>query len=181
MPAPVAPTASGYYVRLSREGLFAGAGLYMPDRDRLARVRAAIADDTSGAELEVILAGLSAAGFELLTDGGLKTAPHGYPADHPRIDLLRLPHLAAGTEFPPRKWLHTPAAEGRIVAALARPGPTARLAGRHRLRAVSPACMPKREVGIFRSGVVAFAPIDERNRDAVAYETLHQRRPSTGG
>ena len=112
------PDGSGHYVRLSREGLFVGAGLYMPDRDRLARVRAAIADDTSGGELEVILAALGAAGLALLTDGGLKTAPRGYSADHPRIDLLRLPHLAAGTEFAPRKWLHTPAAEGRIVAAL---------------------------------------------------------------
>ena len=105
----------------------------MPDRDRLARVRAAIAADATGSELETILTALRADGFELLTDGGLKTAPRGYRADHPRIDLLRLPHLAAGTEFPLRKWLHTPAAEVRIVTALRGSGSTARLAGRHRL------------------------------------------------
>ena len=112
------PDGTGLYVRLSRAGLFAGGGLYMPDRDRLARVRAAIADDRTGAELERVVAGLRADGLELLSDGGLKTAPKGYTVDHPRIELLRLPHLAAGAELPIRKWLHTPAAETRLVTVL---------------------------------------------------------------
>ena len=47
--------------------------------------------------------------------GALKTAPRGYPVDHPRIGLLRLPHLAASTSFPVRRWLHTPEAEARIT------------------------------------------------------------------
>lgn len=108
------PDGSGCYVRLSREGLFAGGGLYAPDRDRLARVRAAIDDDRTGPELLSILDDLRGAGLRVL-EGGLKTAPRGYPVDHPRIDLLRLQHIAAGTEFGLRKWLHAPAAETHIV------------------------------------------------------------------
>ena len=37
--------------------------------------------------------------------------------------------------------------------------------------APTPACLPKASVGIMKNGVVLFAPVDERNRDAVAYET----------
>lgn len=37
--------------------------------------------------------------------------------------------------------------------------------------AAAPTCLPKGAVGIFRNGVVAFAPVDALNRDAAAYET----------
>jgi hypothetical protein len=35
----------------------------------------------------------------------------------------------------------------------------------------TPRCLPKGAVGVLKNGVAVFAPIDERNRDAVAYET----------
>jgi hypothetical protein len=35
----------------------------------------------------------------------------------------------------------------------------------------TPGCLPPASVAIMRNGVVAFAPLDEMNRDAVAYET----------
>lgn len=105
----------GWYVQLSPEGLFVGGGLYDPGRERLAAVRAAIADDRSGPELEAVVDRLAGAGLELMRYGALKTAPRGYSVDHPRIDLLRLPHLAAGARFPPEPWLHTAAAKDRVV------------------------------------------------------------------
>ena len=37
--------------------------------------------------------------------------------------------------------------------------------------AATPSCLPKGTIGVLRNGVVLFAPVDERNRDAVAYET----------
>jgi hypothetical protein len=37
--------------------------------------------------------------------------------------------------------------------------------------AAAPGCLPPAAVGVMRNGVVAFAPLDEKNRDAVAYET----------
>ena len=37
-----------------------------------------------------------------------------------------------------------------------------------------PSCLGKGAVGILKNGVVLFAPIDEQNRDAVAYETQDQ-------
>ncbi len=107
----------GWYVQLRRDGLFAGGGLYDPERTRLAAVRSAIADDHAGSELEAIVTRLESDGLELMLDGALKTAPRGYATDHPRIELLRLPHLAAGVSNPPRKWLHTRRAKDRVVQA----------------------------------------------------------------
>jgi hypothetical protein len=35
--------------------------------------------------------------------------------DHPRIELLRLKHFAAGSFHPPQPWLHNAAARDHIV------------------------------------------------------------------
>jgi uncharacterized protein (TIGR02453 family) len=112
------PQAAGtFYVDVRVEGLFAGGGVYAPDRDGLAAIRRAIADDRTGAELEKVVAGLESDGAALLRDGALKTAPRGYRVDHPRIEYLRLPHLAGGIQWPPEPWLRTAAARDRIFAA----------------------------------------------------------------
>jgi uncharacterized protein (TIGR02453 family) len=109
------PDGSGFYVRFGRDGLSVGGGLYAPERARLAQVREAIADDQTGSELERIVADLGASGLTLMRAGALKTAPKGYSVDHPRIDLLRLPHIAGVTEFRRAAWMSTPKAEDRIV------------------------------------------------------------------
>ena len=38
----------------------------------------------------------------------------------------------------------------------------------------TPGCLTKGTVGVLENGVALFAPVDERNRDAVAYETQDQ-------
>lgn len=111
------PDGGGWYVQLREEGLFAGGGLYSPDRQRLEAVRSAIAADETGSRLEEIVAKMETNGLDLMEYGALKTAPRGYPADHPRIELLRLPHLAAGVFHPAGEWLHTTEAKQRIVEA----------------------------------------------------------------
>jgi uncharacterized protein (TIGR02453 family) len=113
IPHPAGP--GGYYVQLRSEGLFVGGGLYGADTAQLKKVRNAIVDERTGPELAEIVAQLKAARIELMTDGALKTAPRGFPKDHPRIDLLRLPNLAGGTQHPPRAWLHTRKAKDHVV------------------------------------------------------------------
>lgn len=41
----------------------------------------------------------------------------------------------------------------------------------HPTPAAEPSCLGKGRIGVLRNGVPLFAPLDERNRDAVAYET----------
>ena len=63
------PDGAGWYVRLGRDGLSVGGGLYAPERARLAQVREAIADERTGPELQRIVAGLEANGISLLREG----------------------------------------------------------------------------------------------------------------
>ncbi|MFD3594607.1 DUF2461 domain-containing protein [Nocardia sp. NPDC058640] len=110
--AGVAPGV-GWYVQIGAAGLFIAGGCFRPSTAALAVLRATIDDDVRGPELEKILASTSAAGFAL-GDDKLKTKPRGYPADHPRIDLLRYKSLTVHRDFGAPDWLPTPAAAKEI-------------------------------------------------------------------
>ncbi len=102
------------YIRLSAAGLAAGNGMFHLAPDQLTRYRQGVADDVSGAELARITAALAGQNITLIGHEVLKSAPRGYPADHPRIELLRHKGLAAFREWPVEAWLGTPAAADRI-------------------------------------------------------------------
>ncbi len=102
------------YVQLSADGLSAGAGRWQLDPPELARYRAAVAADRTGGELEAVIAVIEQAGYEVHGHGTLKTAPRGYPPDHPRIGLLRHKGLTAWRHWPPAPWLHTASAAERL-------------------------------------------------------------------
>jgi len=55
----------------------------------------------------------------------LKTAPRGYPADHPRIHLLRNKGLIAWREWPVERWLTTPEAKRHLSGFLVATRPLA--------------------------------------------------------
>jgi len=104
-----------HYVSLSTEGLYVGGGMYMPDSAVLERFRNAIAADASGRSLARIVSTLRRkGGYRVDTHETLKSAPKGYRADHPRIDLLRMKDMFAGKAFKPVGWLSTPKALERI-------------------------------------------------------------------
>jgi uncharacterized protein (TIGR02453 family) len=105
----------GGYVQLGRDGLAAGLGLYHPEKDELNRYRAAVADERTGPELVRIVDDLQRGGVEITTSDQLKTAPRGFPADHPRIDLLRRKGIAAWKTWPVAPWLGTAKAKDRVV------------------------------------------------------------------
>ena len=108
----------GGYLSLSAEELFAGSGLYMPERDQLQRFRAAVADDTTGAELESIVSTLRKGGYDVGAHDVLKSAPKGYPKDHPRIELLNHKGIVMSKAWPVGAWLGTRKAKDRVVACL---------------------------------------------------------------
>ena len=103
----VAP-ATGWYVQIAAPGVRVGAGFYEAGGDRLARVRTAIDDSRRGNQLVKILTELEKAGWTIGGDK-LKTTPRGYPADHPRIDLLRHKSLTVGKNYGFAPVIHTPA------------------------------------------------------------------------
>lgn len=105
-----------YYVEISARGLVVGSGYWMMAKDQLGRYREAVDDDASGPELVPIVDALRSSGLRI-EDQGLKTAPRGYPRDHPRVELLRAKSLAALRSHPPAAWMGTKAALGRITDA----------------------------------------------------------------
>ncbi len=110
----VAP-ATGWYVELGSPGIRVGAGFYDADGDRLGRIRAAVADDRRGGELVRLLAALDRRGWERRGDT-LRTAPRGYPADHPRIGLLRHKSLTMTRSYGFEEVIHSPALLDRVRA-----------------------------------------------------------------
>ncbi|MFJ7247158.1 DUF2461 domain-containing protein [Kitasatospora sp. NPDC098652] len=109
---------AGGYIQLSADGLACGNGMYQLAPDQLDRYRAAVAEDVSGAELERVIARVEKDGPHVHGRDSLKTAPRGFPKDHPRIELLRHKGLVAWQEWPPAKWLGTRTAHTRITAFL---------------------------------------------------------------
>jgi uncharacterized protein (TIGR02453 family) len=108
----------GGYISFSAEALFVGSGLYMPEPAQLQRFRAAVDDGGSGPELESILAKLRGDGYDVGARDVLKTAPKGYPKDHPRIELLRYKGVLMSKSWPVGAWLGTAKAKDRVVAGL---------------------------------------------------------------
>jgi uncharacterized protein (DUF2461 family) len=94
-------------------------------RDQLERYRAAVDDDRPGGALAELVADVEAAGIQVEGHGALKTAPRGYPKDHPRIDLLRYKGLVTWRDWPAGAWLGTRRAKDRVVGFLERSRPIA--------------------------------------------------------
>jgi uncharacterized protein (TIGR02453 family) len=111
------------YIQLSASGLATGSGMWAMAPGQLDRYRKAVADDRSGSALEQVIDGVRAYDVTVSGHDVLKTAPRGYAADHPRIDLLRWKGLTAWQEWPVEPWLGTAAAKTRITGffAAARP------------------------------------------------------------
>jgi len=102
-----AELSRGGYLQLSSSGLAAGAGAYHMAPDQLERYRQAVVDDRSGAALDTLVTAARKSGISITARESLKTAPRGYPKDHPRTDLLRLKGLVTWKQWPVAAWLGT--------------------------------------------------------------------------
>jgi uncharacterized protein (DUF2461 family) len=90
----------------------------MPGARQLARFRSAVDDAGSGEELTRLVSGLRRKQIEVGSHETLKSAPRGYPVDHPRIELLRGKGITAWREWPAGSWLATTAPKARLTAFL---------------------------------------------------------------
>ena len=103
------------YVHFSADGLLAGAGTYHMAPDQLAALRDAVVAERPGRKLEAAVAAARAAGLDVHAHESRKTAPRGYPKEHPRLELLRMKGLVASRQWPPAPWQSTAAVKKRIV------------------------------------------------------------------
>jgi uncharacterized protein (TIGR02453 family) len=120
-----------YYVMIGVDGLYAGSGYYMFATDQLERWRAAVADDRTGKAIERAIGDVRAQRYEVAPRDALKSAPRGYPKDHPRIEFLRWKGCHAGRSFGTPKWVSTKGALDRIVEAWRAAAPMNRWLDKH--------------------------------------------------
>ena len=95
-----------HYVQVDAGGLLVAAGHYQMSAEQLERYRAAVDDEARGRLLADIVEQLERDGHAIAGEQ-LKTKPRGYPADHPRIDLLRRKSLYAWRRYDGPPWLAT--------------------------------------------------------------------------
>jgi len=105
---------AGYYVHLSASGMLAGSGYYQMAADQLERFRTAVDLPALGEEIERLTDTAERNGLRLGAMETLKTAPRGYPKDHPRISLLRRKGLIVTREWPRAAWMSTKQAATRV-------------------------------------------------------------------
>ena len=79
--------APGFYIHISPEECYLGIGLWRPDSKALGKIRESIVDDAAKWK-RVRDDKEFRSKFEFAGDS-LKTAPRGYPKDHPLIEDLR--------------------------------------------------------------------------------------------
>lgn len=107
--------STGYYVQVGAPGVRVGVGFYNASPARLASIRDAMAEERRGQELLDVIAALEAAGWERHGER-VKTAPRGWSADHPRIDLLRHKSLSMNKEYGFEPFIHTAELVDRVRA-----------------------------------------------------------------
>ena len=103
------------YIQLTPRGFGAGSGMWEMAPDQLDRYRSAVDENRSGMSLVRSVAKVREAGLDVTGHDMLKTAPRGYPKDHPRIELLRFKGLITWREWPVGAWLGTRKPRERVV------------------------------------------------------------------
>ncbi|TDU84518.1 uncharacterized protein DUF2461 [Kribbella voronezhensis] len=112
-------------VRFDLDGLEVGLAWWYAPAEQIERYRTAVGDPGSGRRLTAIIRKLEREGFVISGDQ-LKRPLRGYPADHPRAELLRHRTLIASRPLGCDDWIHTPAAADRVLAAVTQLRPLSR-------------------------------------------------------
>lgn len=92
--------APGYYLHIQPGECFVGGGFWMPPAEELRMIRQEI--DYNAEEFKKIISSKTFTKFfdGLSEEDKLKTAPKGYPKDHPELELLKLKSFTAFHAIP---------------------------------------------------------------------------------
>jgi hypothetical protein len=112
-------------VRFDLDGLEVSLAWWYAPPAQIERYRAAVADSGSGRRLVAVVRKLEREGFEISGDL-LKRPLRGYPADHPRAELLRHRSVIATRPLGCDDWIHTAAAADQVLFAFTQLRPLAR-------------------------------------------------------
>lgn len=105
------------YFAIAPDVVDLAGGIYMPSREELRRFRDLQDDAEAVTSMDTVLAKLDKQGLSVMEEGALATAPRGWDIHHPRIELLRLKHIAVGQDRAPGPWLQTRGCLGQVADA----------------------------------------------------------------
>ncbi len=90
---------AGYYLHLESSKAFVAVGKWMPEPIELAAIRQEI--DYHSKEFKKLLSDKEFKAYygDLSAEDKLKTAPKGYPKDHPELEILKLKSFVAVCDF----------------------------------------------------------------------------------
>ncbi len=91
---------AGFYLHLAPEGSFLGAGLWMPPRPALQKLREALAEDHRSFEPTVLAPAVKKRFGSLDEEAVLKRPPRGFEPDHPASRWLRFQSFTIGRSIP---------------------------------------------------------------------------------
>ncbi len=87
----------GYYIHMDPENTYLGGGIWHPPKEILQNIREFIVDHHGKFE-KIVLGKTFTKYFGEMSGEQLKTAPKGFPKDHPQINWLRYKDFLAGCE-----------------------------------------------------------------------------------
>jgi uncharacterized protein (TIGR02453 family) len=96
---------AGFYFHLAPRESFLGAGIWMPPRPALTRIREALADDPESFEAIVLAPGFRRRFGSLDEEAMLKRLPRGFVDTHPAARWLRYQSFTVGRTVPEREAL----------------------------------------------------------------------------
>ena len=96
----------GYYLHLQPGNSFLAGGFWSPNKDDLLRVRKEIELDAKPL-IKIIKKSAFKKHFGEIQGEGVKSAPRGFPKDHPHIELLRMKQYYFSHQFS-NKEVHDP-------------------------------------------------------------------------
>jgi uncharacterized protein (TIGR02453 family) len=94
----------GYYIHIEPDHSMLAGGLHEPDPRALASFRAQIDQDPARFK-RIVSTPVFRKTFGGVGGSSLKTAPRGYPRDHPDLDLLRLKSVTVSRHVPDKQVL----------------------------------------------------------------------------
>ena len=99
--------APGVYLHVAPAEVIFGGGLYVFEEGRLDRWRKLLQSEKSAARLDEAFAAAKKAGLKPEGTEPLQRAPHGFNAEHPRLELSKYKGLTVTKTLKPGPWLFT--------------------------------------------------------------------------
>ncbi|MGL4240311.1 MAG: DUF2461 family protein, partial [Beijerinckiaceae bacterium] len=105
----------GYYLQVDATHLLLAAGMWDPTAAQLRRFRELQNDGRVTRGLDAVIERMSDTGVDLDRGDPVATAPRGWSAEHPRIELLRRRRLTVSRRTKLPSWIYGPGALERIA------------------------------------------------------------------